>query len=105
MDEQALETAAKALWESKPHKMLTAGGYPTDWESQCRSIKRDIIREARTVIQAYEQSTKTDESLFERAVNLISEMPIGVIGRDLGCHDKDLDVILFAIKNGYGLSE
>ena len=47
----------------------------------------------------------TNESLFDRAVNLISEMPIGVIGRDLGCHDKDLDVILFAIKNGYGLSE
>jgi len=47
----------------------------------------------------------TDESLFDRAVSLISEMPIGVIGRDLGCHDKDLDVILFAIKNGYGLEE
>lgn len=56
MDEQALEIAAKALWESEPHHLLAAGGYPVKWEDQCSSIKRGMIRKARVAIRAYVQA-------------------------------------------------
>lgn len=56
MDEQALEIAAKALWESEPHHLLAAGGYPVKWEDQCSSIKRGMIRKAKLVIRAYQKS-------------------------------------------------
>lgn len=49
----ALEVAAEFLWESEPHHLLAAGGYPTKWEDQCSSIKRGMLKKVRTVVRAY----------------------------------------------------
>lgn len=57
MDEQALEIAAKAIWESEPHHLLAAGGHPVKWEEQCSSIKRSVTRQARLAIRAYQKAT------------------------------------------------
>lgn len=50
---EALEVAAKSLFESEPHRLLAAAGYPTKWEDQCSSIKRDMLRKVRTAVIAY----------------------------------------------------
>lgn len=56
MNDQALEAAAKALWESEPHHLLSAAGHPTKWEDQCSSIKRSTLKKVRTVVRAYESA-------------------------------------------------
>lgn len=60
LNEQALDCAAKAIWESEPHHLLAAAGHPVKWEEQCSSIKRSVTRQARLAIQAYQKATGTN---------------------------------------------
>lgn len=48
-DPEFLEATAKALWEAEPHRLLESSGYPVDWDSQPRIIKKGMIRKANIV--------------------------------------------------------
>lgn len=54
IDKDALEIAARALWESEPHHLLAAAGHATDWDNVCSSIKKGMLKKARVVVKAYE---------------------------------------------------
>lgn len=45
--------AAKALWESRPHKLLEAGGWPLAWDEQCKAVQKDYIDDARLVVKTF----------------------------------------------------
>ncbi|MAD45558.1 MAG: hypothetical protein CMH98_11175 [Oceanospirillaceae bacterium] len=49
---EQIEIAAKALWDSQPHKMLEAGGYPVDWESQPSIIKKGERRKVGVILKS-----------------------------------------------------
>ena len=49
---EQIGTAAKALWDSQPHKMLEAGGHPVDWDSQPSIIKKSERRKVRIILKS-----------------------------------------------------
>ena len=51
-DIDAVDKAAKALFESNDNKMLKAAGFPIDWESQPRTIKLDYRNKVRIVLDS-----------------------------------------------------
>lgn len=50
--EETIKKACKALWDSETHLFIEKAGYPTDYESQPKTIKRDLRRKVRAVIGA-----------------------------------------------------
>lgn len=53
LNEQALDAAARAIWESETHPLMASAGHATDWEGLNPSVKRSVKRKARLAIKTY----------------------------------------------------
>lgn len=56
-----VENIAKVLWESEPHTMLAAAGYPTAWEDQPLIIKRGKWRLAIKALGEFSRSAGAED--------------------------------------------
>ena len=82
---ELIERGAKAMFESAPHRMLARAGYPTDWDSQCRSVKNPMKRKARLVLapvkDIIEQQTQEIAGLNESL--RIADITCVSMGKDI----------------------
>lgn len=52
ISKEQLEAGAKAIWDSMPHTMIEMSGFPTEFEKQPRTLKKDYFRYARNTLKA-----------------------------------------------------
>jgi len=50
IDDTIIDKCAKEIFDLGAHSMLKSAGYPTDWESQPRTLKMDYIRKVKAVL-------------------------------------------------------
>lgn len=53
LDEEALDAAARKIWESETHPLLEKLGHAIDWPNLNKAIKKSTIRTARLAIKEY----------------------------------------------------
>jgi hypothetical protein len=60
LDDKALDSAARKIWDSESHPLMKRAGHSVDWETLDSTVKKSVIRKARLAITEYLNLTKQD---------------------------------------------